>query len=119
MRTEDLIRLYPEVFHMAADGSWPSIERHGLLSSAELVDRWELEPIHRSRLLTERREDSHVLEHAIHGTAVVRDQKPIHEPSLAESLVGMTPADWYGELDGAQRFSPVVLVESPQVAGSG
>ena len=44
VRTDDLIRLYPEVFHMAADGSWPSIERHGLLSSAALVDRWELEP---------------------------------------------------------------------------
>ncbi|WP_136709606.1 hypothetical protein [Agromyces sp. H66] len=104
MRTADLIRLYPQVFHMAADGSWPSIERHGLLSSAALVDRWDLEPAHRARLLAERREESHVLEHPIHGTAVIRDQKPIHEQSLAEALDGMTPVDWYGELNSRVFF---------------
>ncbi|MGI9822206.1 DUF7002 family protein [Agromyces sp. Marseille-Q5079] len=104
MRTDDLIRLYPQVFHMAADGSWPSIERHGLLSSTALAERWELEDAHRARLLTERREESQVLEHQTHGTAVVRDQKPIHEPSLAEALDGMTPADWYRELNSRVFF---------------
>lgn len=104
MRTEELIRLYPEVFHMAADRSWPYIEQHGLLSSAAMVARWELEPAHSARLLSGRREDSHVLEHPVHGTAVLRDQKPIHEPSLAEALDGMVPADWYGELNSRVFF---------------
>ena len=45
-----------------------------------------------------------MLEHPINGTAVVRDQKPIHEPSLAEALDGMVPADWYRELDSRVFF---------------
>ena len=89
---------------MAADGSWPSIERHGLLSSSALVDVWEVEPAHRSSLLTERREESQVLEHPDHGSAVIRDQKPMHEPSLVEALVEMKPADWYLELNSRVFF---------------
>ena len=30
----DLIATYPRLFHMAEDGSWLSIERHGLLSTS-------------------------------------------------------------------------------------
>ncbi|WP_232499402.1 DUF7002 family protein [Agromyces humatus] len=106
MHTADLIRLYPEVFHMAVDGSWPSIERHGLLSSATIVEQWEVAPdARRERLLSERRDESYVLEHPIHGgVAVVRDQKPIHEPSLAEALDDMAPVDWYDELNSRVFF---------------
>lgn len=100
VQSSELVRLYPQLFHMAADGSWPSIERHGLLSTAALVDRWAIEPVAaRSSLLVQRREESQVIEHADFGMATVRDQKPIHEPSLAEALDDMTVAEWYGVLN--------------------
>lgn len=90
---------------MAADGSWPSIERHGLLSSAALVEAWEVaEPGIRSSLLEQRREESRVIEHPVHGAAVIRDQKPMHEPSLAEALDGMTASEWYGVLNARVFF---------------
>lgn len=34
----ELAERYPRLFHMAAAGSWPSIERHGLLSTSALLD---------------------------------------------------------------------------------
>lgn len=104
MRVDDLIRLYPQVFHMSADGSWPSIARHGLLSTAALLEKWEVADPLRAELVAPRRDDSRVLEHPVHGTAVLRDQKPIHEPSLAEALDGMSPTDWYTELNSRVFF---------------
>lgn len=106
MQTADFVRLYPELFHMSADGSWPSIQQRGLLSSAALTDLWQVDPALRRRLLAERREDSHILEHEVHGTAVLRDQKPIHEPSLAESLDDVTVPEWYGALNSRVFFFP-------------
>lgn len=85
---------------MAADGSWPSIARHGLLSAAALVERWEVaRPGIRSSLLDQRRPDSAVLEHPEHGIAVVRDHKPIHDGSLVDALVDMTPEQWFEVLN--------------------
>lgn len=104
MRVGDLVRLYPRVFHMSADGSWPSIARHGLLSTAALVEKWEAPDLLRAELVSARRSESRVLDHSVHGTAVIRDQKPIHEPSLAEALDGMSPADWYAELNSRVFF---------------
>jgi hypothetical protein len=37
--------------------------------------------------------------HPVHGTAVVRDQIPLREGPLAQCLVGMTPVEWYRELN--------------------
>lgn len=104
MRIDDFVRLYPRVFHMAADSSWPSIARHGLLSTAALLEKWEVPASARNELASSRRGESHVLEHIEYGIAVVRDQKPIHEPSLAEALDGMAPADWYAELNSRVFF---------------
>lgn len=100
VKSSELVRLYPRLFHMAADGSWPSIERHGLLSTAELVDRWAIGPTDaRSSLLAHRREESQVIEHPEYGIATIRDQKPMHEPSLVDALDDMTVAEWYGVLN--------------------
>ncbi|MDJ0335632.1 hypothetical protein QMG83_10400 [Salinibacterium sp. G-O1] len=100
MLTADLTRLYPEAYHMAADGSWPSIARHGLLSTAALVERWEIaSPGIRSSLLEQRRPDSVAIEHPEHGVAIVRDHKPINETALSVALIGMTPEQWFEVLN--------------------
>jgi hypothetical protein len=40
----DLVAKYPTLLHLADVRSWPSIERHGLLSAAEIVRRWQVPP---------------------------------------------------------------------------
>ena len=37
-----LIELYPRLYHMAHAGSWPMIQRHGLLSTTALLDLFEI-----------------------------------------------------------------------------
>lgn len=105
MLTRDLVRLYPELYHVAADGSWPAIERHGLLSPAALVTRWGVKQgAPQAAILGKRRGESRVLEHADYGTAIVRHQKAIHEPSLVDALDDMTPAEWYAALNDRVFF---------------
>jgi hypothetical protein len=100
VRTSDLTRLYPEVYHMAADGSWPSIARHGLLSTAALVERWDIaNPSIRESLLQQRRPDQVTIEHPEFGRAIVRDHKPIRPEALAEALIDMTPEQWFEVLN--------------------
>jgi hypothetical protein len=104
MRTSELIRLYPELYHMAEDGSWPSIERHGLLSAEGLVDAWEVPAQRKARLLGEVRPDSQVIEHPVMGVATVRDQAPIVSEALERLVVGMTAQEWLGLLNERSFF---------------
>lgn len=104
MKSSELVRLYPRLFHMAADGSWPSIERHGLLSSAELVRVWESQSDTRG-VLEQKRTSPVELKHPHFGTAVLRDQAPIHIPSLERALAGrMTVAEWLDALNSRVFF---------------
>ena len=85
---------------MGADGSWPSIARHGLLSTGALVELWQIASMGtRASLLEQRRADSVAIEHPEHGIAVVRDHKPINEASLADALMDMTREQWFEVLN--------------------
>jgi hypothetical protein len=98
--SKDLIRLYPELYHVAADGSWPSIRRHGLLSTAALVTRWGVrQGAPQAAILTRRRGDDIELTHPEYGPASIRHQKAMHEPSLAAALEDLSPAEWYTVLN--------------------
>jgi hypothetical protein len=106
VQVADLIRLYPRLFHMAAAGSWPSIQRHGLLSTSALATLWGSE-----EAVSALRQESVLLEHPEFGRAVVRDQKPIHRESLEEALAGeMSVEDWLAELNSRVFF--FVQIES-------
>ncbi len=63
MRIADLVAAYPRLYHMAEDGSWPSIRRHGLLSTRALVDLYRVPAVQRRALLEARRPDSVELHH--------------------------------------------------------
>ena len=104
MLTDDFVRLYPRLFHMAADGSWPSIERHGLLSTSALLDRWEVSTAIRSRLSGVPRRASLSFDHPDFGLAVVRDQKPIDAERLELLLDDMTVPEWLEALDSRVFF---------------
>lgn len=77
VRTEDLIARHPHVFHVASAASWPSIQKHGLLSTASLLDLHGVGSQERERLLRRKRKESTQLETSGVGLAVIRDQKPL------------------------------------------
>ena len=74
---EELIARHPQVFHVASEESWPSIERHGLLSTAALLDLHRVNAGRRDELLRRKRDSSTTLRTPGVGVAVVRDQKPL------------------------------------------
>jgi hypothetical protein len=92
---ELLVELYPRLFHMAHAGSWPAIQRHGLLSASALLDLFEVGGPRREELETRRRAKSEEILHPVHGRALLRDQIPLSEKKLAGALEdGLTTADW-------------------------
>jgi hypothetical protein len=99
MDVDELIATYPCLYHMAEAGSWAGIRQHGLLSTSALLDLFEIDGDLRAALESARRPESVTITHPVHGTAVVRDQIPLREGPLAQCLVGMTPVEWYRELN--------------------
>ena len=101
-----LVDAHPVLYHMAAKGSWPSIQQRGLLSTSALLDLFEVEGRKRQRLESMRRPKSVVIEHSEHGSAVVRDQGPLSDGALKRCLVDMTPTEWYELLNSKTFFWP-------------
>lgn len=93
---EQLAALHPRLYHMADVDSWPSIKRHGLLSTTALLDLFEIEGQRRNQLERSLRKVGTTITHPRHGTAVLRDQSPMDESGLIRALTGtgLTPADW-------------------------
>ncbi len=99
--TEELLRDCPTLFHMAEEGSWPSIRARGLLSTSALLDLYGLVGEERARIEGARRPASIVLAPGV----VIRDNGPLNEKNLARSLDGdLKPADWYRLLNGRVFF---------------
>lgn len=107
MKERDLIELHPRLWHMAMDGSWPSIRAHGLLSTSKLLDLYGIEGRARSAIEDERRPESVPISGRGLPGAKIRDQKPISDAALKGCLKdGLTPSDWYKELNGRVFFWP-------------
>src|SRR5438045_3691733 len=93
------------LFHMAEAGSWPGIQRHGLLSTESLLDLFDITGEQRDALLSRRRAFLTTITHPQHGRAVIRDQKPLSEKKLAGCLRdGLTPSEWLRLLNGKVFF---------------
>jgi len=102
---DGLASQFPRLYHMAEVGSWPSIERHGLLSTSALLDLFEIKGKEREKIEARHRPDSVTLKHSVHGTAVVRDQRPMDDKGVTKALNGdATPAEWYRLLNGRVFF---------------
>jgi hypothetical protein len=96
---EVLAARYPYLYHMAEEGSWGSIEQHGLLSTTALLDLFEVPAHKRYELEACRRPESVSIHHPVHGTAWIRDNKPINETVLRRTLKGMTEEQFYRTLN--------------------
>ncbi|MGH7258272.1 MAG: DUF7002 family protein [Nitrospiraceae bacterium] len=94
------MKLPQRIYHLAEAANLPSIRRHGLLSTAVLLDRAGLRGEQRNRFECCRR-----LEHTELSNGVyVRDQKPLPEEALRKCLVGMTPSQWYALINSRVFF---------------
>jgi hypothetical protein len=92
---------------MAYGGSWPSIQKHGLLSTTGLLDLYEIEGSARDSLELTHRQASVPISHPSYGRAVVRDQKPMSDSRLRSVLRdGTTVEEWYQLLNGFVFFWP-------------
>lgn len=104
---ERLAELHPRLYHMAAAGSWPSLSRHGLLSTKALLERFEVPAADRDRLESTRRARIIPLVHPTHGYAELRDHGPLSDEKLRGALRdGLTVEDWYRLLNGRVFFWP-------------
>ena len=102
---DELLRDCPTLYHMAEAGTWPSIRRHGLLSTSALLDLYGVEGAARHVLEARRRPEGVALRGEGLEGATVRDQKPMDDAGLARCLGGgMTPEDWYRTLNGKVFF---------------
>ena len=96
MTEGDFVASFPRLWHMAEDGSWPSIREHGLLSALALLDLYGVEGAAREEILSVRRPSSVRLERDGMPGAVIRDQKPMTDAALLKCLQGgLVPRDWY------------------------
>ena len=78
---------------------WPSIQKHGLLSTSALLDLYGATGLERAAIERQRRPDFMTVNHAVLGQVLIRDQKPMTDATLAPVLVDMTPAEWYALLN--------------------
>jgi len=94
VKPEDLVQCCPRLYHMAWEGSWPSIQRHGLLSTAALLDLFEIHGDERETLEAVHRPEPVRVSDRVRGTATIRDQKPMSEAGLRRCLEdGLRPTD--------------------------
>lgn len=102
---DELLRDCPTLYHMAEPGSWPSIRRHGLLSTSALLALYEVRGAERDTLESLRRPNGVALHRDGLEGALLRDQKPMDDAALVRCLDdGLAPGDWYRLLNGKVFF---------------
>ena len=105
MNLNQLVSLYPRLYHMAQEGSWSSISRYGLMTTSQLADASSAPGDLRAAITGQRRPKSVTIECAALGTVVIRDQAPLREQFLTDSLDGgMTVEQWLEILNNRVFF---------------
>jgi hypothetical protein len=98
-----LQELYPTLYHMAEDGTWPSIRQRGLLSTQAIVDLYQPDADVREQILSTVRRDKIKLTSAALGEMTIRDQRPAK--FLKECMSdGVSPQDYLDALNGRVFF---------------
>jgi hypothetical protein len=91
-----IIERYPKLYHLTHIDNVESITQRGLLSTSSLLDLFAIDGQERRRIEESNREDLVPIVHAVHGRAILRDQKPMDDAGLRRALRdGITPVDWY------------------------
>lgn len=102
---KELVDDCPTLFHMAALGSWPSIQENGLLSTTALLDRYKITGEARVAIEERRRDASVAIKQQGLPDAIVRDQLPMTDGGLQRCLPKhLAPGDWYKILNQKTFF---------------
>lgn len=105
MTIDEFVAKYPELYHMAERNSWPSIQKHGLLSVTALLDLFKYDGAKRDAIESQWRPNKLTIGHPESGRVVIRDQKPMPPDALGPCLVGgTTSTQWYRLLNGKTFF---------------
>ena len=95
MSPEALAARHPRLYHLTLAAAVPGILRYGLLSTASLLDLYEIPAADRLSIEGARRPARIEIHHCVHGTATITDNSPLVLASLATCLDdGLTPTDW-------------------------
>ncbi len=90
---------------MAEAGCWPSVRKHGLLSTTALLDLFEKSGHARVAIEEKHRPACVTIDHPSHGSATIRDQLPMSDSGLLKALRDeLTPRDWYKILNSRVFF---------------
>ncbi len=105
MDAATLVTRFPRLWHMAEDGSWPSIQSKGLLSTSSLLNLYKISGAERSAIEARHRPQSVPIDYKGLPRAVVRDQKPMSDAALAKCLRDdLKPEDWSRLLNSMSFF---------------
>ena len=85
------VRFPDAVYHLTYEENWPSIQEHGLLSTAGLLALAGVEQGEQERILSTQRTEQIKLPNGV----VLRDQSPMPPDTLVRCLHQMTPGQWY------------------------
>jgi hypothetical protein len=101
---QELSKYNPCLYHMAHRDSWAGIQRQGLLCAGALTDLFKISSKDRDNVLKQQRKKSFPIENRQHGTAVIRDQKPLVRSRLEACLDGCTFEQWLEMLNSRVFF---------------
>lgn len=101
---KELVELHPQLFHMAEEGSWPSIRDNGLMSTTALLDHFEVNGQERIDIEERNRRTAKRITHPFRGSVVIRDQIPMTDTALDKCLVGLSRPEWYRLLNARVFF---------------
>jgi hypothetical protein len=89
-------RAIEHLYHLAEEGNLPSIERTGLLSTSQLLDRAGVHGTERTRLERQQR----ISRTSLPDGVIIRDQLPMPPGALSRCLIdGTRPQQWYALLN--------------------
>ena len=109
MTPDELADRIPRLYHITDGEAWPSIERHGLLSTHQIVDRFVDDPALADQLRTRRRLAPVTVADGPAGRVTLNDNLPLHFGRLADALDdGLTPERWLAMLNERVFFWPTL-----------
>jgi hypothetical protein len=92
------------LYHMATEGAWPQIQKHGLLTTNQLLDKCKVDSDTRNRLREIRFRRSYKIFGDDFGSATIRDQKVVRQERLKDLLHRDTTLDQWYELLNSRVF---------------
>ncbi len=105
MSPRELAVLHPRLYHLTNVDSWALISKIGLLSTVELLKKFEVDQTRFAELTKMRRSKCVNLNHKFYGNIQISDNLPLSEKKLLNCLDdGLHPSQWLEMLNSRVFF---------------